>query len=120
MGQWENDFDEDEYIMEWVCGGAKSYAYRTNKGKVVVRQEGVTLDVANISIFTVEAMRDMVLNQTTIESAERFQFKTDPRTKEIITKYIKRSAKSTLGGKRAIDGFDTLPFGFEGETKRSI
>ena len=115
LGQWENYFDEDEYIVAWVCGGAKSYAYRTNKGKVVVRQKGITLDVANNSIFTFDAMRDMVLNQTTIESAERFQFKTDPKTKDIITKYIKISVKSTIGEKRVIDGFDTLPFGFEEE-----
>ena len=87
---------------------------------MVVRQKGITLDVANNSIFTFEAMRAMVLNQKTIESAERFQFKTDPRTKDIITKYIKRSVKSTIGEKRVIDGFDTLPFGFEGKNKEMI
>ena len=78
------------------------------------------MDVAHNSMFTFETIPNVVLDQTTIGSTERFQFKTDPRTKEIITKYIKRSVKSTIGEKRSTDGFETLPFGFEVETKESI
>ncbi len=33
LSQWENEFDEDEWIVELVIGGAKSYSYKTNKGK---------------------------------------------------------------------------------------
>ena len=36
-----------EWIVELVVGGAKSYAYRTHKGKIVVKQKGITLDKAN-------------------------------------------------------------------------
>ena len=33
LGQWECDLKEGEYITEFICGGAKSYAYKTNKEK---------------------------------------------------------------------------------------
>ena len=52
LSQWENEFDEDECIVELVIGGAKSYSYKTNKGKVVIKQKGITMDVANTDVTT--------------------------------------------------------------------
>jgi len=48
-----------------------------------------------------------------IESKKRHQFKWDNQTKDIITKSIKRSIRSTVKEKRTIDGYDSLPFGYE-------
>ena len=47
LGEWEDEFKGVDYITEIVVSGAKSYAYITNKGKIVVRQKGITLDRAN-------------------------------------------------------------------------
>ena len=44
LGQWSNELDEDDYITEFVCAGAKTYTYLTNKGKRSVRMKGITLD----------------------------------------------------------------------------
>ncbi len=52
----------------------------------------------------------MVLNDKTLKSKERHQFKWDTTTKDIITKNISRSIRSTIGEKRLIDGLDTKPF----------
>ena len=38
LGQWEDEFDGKDYIVEIVCGGAKSYTYKTAKGETVVKQ----------------------------------------------------------------------------------
>jgi hypothetical protein len=113
LGQWESEFKEDEYGAEIVCGGAKTYAYRTNYGKTAIKLKGITLDVANSKIATFEALKEMVLNHKTIETAKRFQFQWDNKTKDIITRYISRSIKSTVCEKRTIDGYDTKPFGYE-------
>ncbi len=51
LSQWENEFDEDEWIVELVIGGAKSYSYKTNKGKVVIKQKGITVDVATTDVI---------------------------------------------------------------------
>ena len=119
LGQWEDEFGGKDYIAELVVGGAKSYSYKTKygctkKGKVQVKQKGITLDMANDEVVNFDTMRDMVLNDSTIKSKERFQFKWDTKTKDIITQHISRSIKSTVKEKRTIDGVDTQPFGWGG------
>ena len=98
--------------MEAVWGGAKSYSYITDTSKIVIKQKGVTLDVANLKLVTFEAVRDMVLNDGVIETKERFNFRWDNSTKDIQTIYIGKSLRSTVSEKRTINGYDTLPFGF--------
>ena len=46
LGQWENESKfkpgDEEYITEICVLGAKSYAYKTNKDKTVIKQKSVT------------------------------------------------------------------------------
>ena len=86
LGEWENEFKEDEYITEIVIGGAKSYSYVTNKGKAIVKQKGITLDRANSNKFTFEQVKNMVLNNGVIQSEERYQFIYNNTTKGIETR----------------------------------
>ncbi len=118
LSQWENEFDEDECIVELVIGGAKSYSYKTNKGKVVIKQKGITMDVANIDMINFETMKDMVLNQGVLKSAKRFTFATDPKTRDVVTKFLARSIRSTVNEKRTVFGYDTLPFGYVEKARR--
>ena len=60
-----------------------------------------------------ETMKSMILNNKTLESEPRFQFSWQNISKDVITKHIKKSIRSTVSEKRAIDGYSTLPFGFE-------
>ena len=41
LGQWENEFKKDpgEYITEICVLGAKSYAYKTSKGKLLLNKK---------------------------------------------------------------------------------
>jgi hypothetical protein len=73
--------------------------------------KGVTLDKANSAVVNFETMKDMILNNKTIESEKRYQFRWDNRSKDIITTFISRSIKSTICEKRTVSGYDTLPFG---------
>ena len=113
LGQWEDEFDGKDHIVEIVCGGAKSYTYKTAKGETVVKQKGITLDRANEKKVNFETLRDMVLNHTPIQSEKRFQFKWETETKNIVTKYVSRSVRSTLKEKRTVIGYDSVPLGFE-------
>jgi hypothetical protein len=113
LGEWEDEMTAGEFIIEFVFWGAKSYSYKTNTGKTVIKQKGITMDVANSKIITFETMRDMVLNNTSIKSEERYTFRWDAQSKDVITKCLSRSVRSTVKSKRSIDGYDTLPFGYE-------
>ena len=115
LGDWENEFKGDKdgsHIEQAVWGGAKSYAYITDTGKIVIKMKGVTLDVANLKLVTFEAVRDMVLNDGIIETKERFNFRWDNNTKDVRTIYIGKSLRSTVSEKRMLDGYDTKPFGY--------
>jgi hypothetical protein len=118
LSQWSNELAPGEHIEEIVIGGAKSYSYRCNTGRIVMRQKGITQDEANSKLINFEKMRDMVLNlgvegKDTLKSAERFSFSTNAE-KQVITKFISRSIRSTVDQKRSLNGFDTLPFGYVG------
>jgi len=58
-------------------------------------------------------MKDMVLNDKTIESEKRFQFRWNNNTKDIVTVNIGKSIRSTISEKRDLNGYETLPFGFQ-------
>ena len=108
----------NNYITEVVVGGAKSYSYieynpDKNTEKVVIKQKGITLDRANSNKFTFDTVRDMVLKNMTIESEKRYQFVWNQCTKDIETRYISRSVKSTFDSKRNVFGFDSLPLGYK-------
>ena len=95
-----------------VLGGAKSYAYVLDDGTVEIKQKGITMDRRNTNILTFDKYKKMVLNHEVIETAERHQFRWHDKTNDIITKFIKRSVQATIGEKRTISGYDTVPFGY--------
>ena len=119
LGEWESEMKGNNYIKEICVGGAKSYSYieynpDKNTDKVVIKQKGITLDRANSTKFTFDTVRDMVLNNTIIESEKRFQFVWNQSTKDIETRYISRSVRSTFDSKRNVCfEFDSLPLGYE-------
>ena len=109
-----NEFSNDEWIDEIVVGGAKSYSYKTNKGKITIKQKGITLDRANSNVFTFENVRDVSLKNVSLESQKRYQVTWNKTTKDIETKYLSRTVNSTINTKRILlENFDTLPFGYE-------
>ena len=77
-------------IIEFSCKDhiVQSYSHKTNRVKIVVKQKGITLDMANDEVVNFDTMRDMVLNGGTIKSTERFQFKWGTLTKDNITQKV--------------------------------
>ena len=120
LGQWKDELEGD-HITEIVAGGAKSYSYKLDKGimkkgrltKCVVKQKGITLDVANACAVNFDTLKHMVLNDETLQSVPRYQFQWDKKSKNIITGQISRSIHSTINSKRDLDGYDTTPFGYK-------
>jgi hypothetical protein len=100
-------------------------------GTMKMKQKRITLDVNNREKITYDRFKDLVLNwdklieeevitktglekkqvQTNIKSEWRYQFAWVDRN--IITKWVRKSIKSTVNDKRRIRGFDTYPYGFD-------
>jgi hypothetical protein len=104
LGKWEDEFKGD-YIKEWVACGAKSYAYVTGKGKVAIKQKGITMDMANSKKVNFESLKQLVLNHdpaAKIDSESRYTFKWDEQAKDIVPKFISRSIKCTVQEKNEL------------------
>ena len=76
------------------------------------------MDSANSTIITFETMRDMVLNTTSIKSEARYTFRWDSKSKDVVTQSLSLSISSTVNTTRTIEGFDTLPYGYEQEESK--
>ena len=80
------------------------------------------MDVADSEIINSESMKDMVLNQGTLNSAKRLKFATGPKTRDVVTKFLDRGTRSTVKEKQKIFGYDTLVFGYveKGKTQAKL
>jgi hypothetical protein len=62
MGDLTNELDDGEVIVEFVSGGPKVYAYRTNKNKCVVKIRGFQICKANSAAFSFENIKRVIIN----------------------------------------------------------
>lgn len=113
LGQFTDEF-KGSYATEIVCGGAKSYAIKMADVSIKLAQKGITLDCANSEVVNFEKMKKMVLDNESIKTCERYQFRWNKTNKDVVTTYVARSINSTVNSKRVLhDSYDTLPVGYE-------
>ena len=60
MGDLTSELDEDEIITEFVSGGPKVYAFKTNKDKYSVKIKGFQLNVRNKAAFSFQNLKNIV------------------------------------------------------------
>ena len=89
---------------------------KTSKNETVIKLKGVTLDRATTSFGSLNKYKKRIDNgNENRKTAKRFTFKWEEETKDVITKYIERTIKSTAHEKRDIDNnnkYNTLPYGY--------
>lgn len=61
LGEMTNELDVGDSIVNFVSGGPKNYAYRTAKGKVVVKVKGFTLNAVNSCAFSFDNVKQVIL-----------------------------------------------------------
>jgi len=121
LGDFTDECDPDDYIVEFDSGGPKNYGYVTKNGKVECKVRGFRLNSEGKAQLNYELMRDNVL-------AEIQNPLDKPREHQVIKSYqIMRNAKEytlethpeskfykLVYDKRVIDRntFDTLPYGY--------
>ena len=109
LGCWKFE----HMINEMVVAGAKSYAYKSQDGKVAMAMKGITMDVANSKIVDFDRVKNMVFESEIIETEARYQFVWDRDTKQIKTIEMSKKIQSTIQTKRNVYGMNTFPIGYE-------
>ena len=63
MGGMTNELEDDQFIMEFVSNGEKTYAYRTNRGNDTVKCKGFTLNKLTSDYITLDTMRTLAISE---------------------------------------------------------
>lgn len=61
LGDMTSELDSGDEIIEFVSGGPKNYAYKTRKGKIVVKVKGFSLNSVNAPVFSFENIKKIIL-----------------------------------------------------------
>ncbi|KAK3745079.1 hypothetical protein QZH41_002614 [Actinostola sp. cb2023] len=116
LGQWSDECGnpEENWIEEFVALGPKTYAYRTHKGKNVVKCKGISLTPLVTKDIHLKSLLGLLKGQKTsiaahyprkiVRDVENKQLVTRPLTKRLRMVYTKRVLQE--------DGIKTYPFGY--------
>jgi hypothetical protein len=111
------EYGPGSFIVEFVSGGPKTYAYlvfSTNKNALVevCKIKGLTLNLNTSKKLNFAQLKEMVLSEAklTVETSERRIRRT--KEKQVITTKESKFFRVT-GPKRRLEGsYDTLPYGY--------
>lgn len=62
FGEFINELEEGDWIIEFVCNGLKNYVYQIQNGKSVCKVNGFFFNYNNFKIINLESMRDVMFN----------------------------------------------------------
>jgi hypothetical protein len=104
------------HITEFVSGGPKQYAYRTNSGDTVLKLRGFTLNSATSRQLNFFTMRAMV--KEFIESKKRDEIRVElsriERTAQrtVLTRHSEKAYAIVFDKRCLCDDGSSLPYGF--------
>ena len=99
LGDFTDELDEGDFIVEFVSGGPKNYAYRTHQGKEECKVRGFSLNFTNSQIIKFETMKDVVQNPYIMENEKKKKAQLQPLT---LAKFVetKERENCTIESKR--------------------
>ena len=62
LGELTNELETGEHIIEFVSGGPKNYAYKTNKGNETCKVRGFTLNFTNSQLINFESVKNLLID----------------------------------------------------------
>ena len=116
LGELTNELkDEDEHIVEFVSGGPKNYAYKTNKNNETCKVRGFTLNFKNSQLINFDSVKDIVTDPTSssnIVITNPSKICRDKRKRKLYNREEKKKYQMVYTKRRKIDNFDTVPYGY--------
>ncbi len=122
LGEFTNELDDGDFIIEFASGGPKNYGYRTQKGKVECKVRGFSLNVRGQEQLNFNILKDNVLAELRqpnviprdIPILNPHKITRDPKTKTITTQ-TETKHYSLVFDKRVVKPgtFCSYPYGFQ-------
>ena len=89
LGELTNEISaQDGYIVEFVSGGPKNYAYRTLSGKEECKVRGFTLNWANSKLIHFDAIKSIICtsHDRQIETVNPCKISRDSRKRKLLNR----------------------------------
>ena len=122
LGEFTNELDDDDYIVEFVSAGPKNYGYKTKNGKVECKVRGFRLNSEGKTQLNYHVMRQNVLDEIQqpldkpreTQVIKTHQIVRDARNYTIFTHPEYKRYKLVFN-KRVVDPntFQTYPIGYK-------
>ena len=114
LGELTNELNKGEHIVEFVSGGPKNYAYKTNRGNEMCKGRGFTLHVTNSKLINFESVKRMVLDpsETTITVTNPQKISRDKIKRKLYNREEQKHYQMVYTKRRRLDNYDTEPFGY--------
>ena len=115
LGALTDELDAGEYIVEFVSGGPKNYAYKTSSGVESCKVRGFTLNFTNSRLINFSAVKELVtrrvdhLQVTTVNPSKICR---NAKTNSIYNTEEKKQYKVVYTKRVIQDDYDTLPYGY--------
>ena len=104
---------EGNHIIKWCGTGPKSYAYETNKGKVVCKVKGFTLNHKNSKKINGKVMDSIIQDPAkTVCIDKKGAITRDPKTKNVVNKDQTKKFSLDYNKRIVENNFETLPCGY--------
>ncbi|KAM4028544.1 uncharacterized protein ACNLHF_023858 [Anomaloglossus baeobatrachus] len=120
LGELTSEIPDDTYITEFVSAGPKTYGYKLNTGKTVLKVKGITLNVGNNQSINFNSLKDLVLDyprNSDSETQKRIIVEQPGIVKnkkywDIETRPLRKTQRCVYTKRRLFDDFTTVPFGY--------
>ena len=132
-GELTDELDNGDYIVEFVSGGPKNYAYTTFTGKQTCKIRGFSLNYTNSQLLNFGSVRDMVSNvqpenpntynkrkreddkqpsDNTIVVTNPSKISRDKYNNILYNRVEKKKYRVVYDKRIIIDDYDTVPYGY--------
>ena len=113
LGNFTNELEEGQWIVEFVSGGSKNYAIRKNNGQTDCTVKGYAINHLTKLILNFDSIKNCVENPTKEISIPQLKFIKDNSSWTIKTSIVNKTYNCKTYNKRLLlENGETLPFGF--------
>ena len=114
LEELSNELETGEHIKEFVSGGPKNYAYKTNKGNKTCKVRGFTLNFTNSQLINFESVKTLLLGPSqklTITVTNPHKICRD-KGKKLYNREAEENYRMVYTKRRRLDNYKTEPYGY--------
>ena len=115
LGELTNELETGEHIIEFVSGGPKNYAYKTNQGNETCKVRGFTLNFTNSQLINFESVKTLLIDpseKSTITVTNPHKICRDKGKRKLYNREEEKNYRMVYTKRRRLDNYDREPYGY--------